>query len=196
MTTTHLLYLHGFRSSPQSAKAQRLQRHIADTRPHVVWCAPQLPPSPRQAADLLLETTRSWAGLPPESLAVVGSSLGGFYASWVAQQLRCKSVMINPSTTPWVTLEQHLGEQTAWHKPEESFFFRPEYLDELQALNVGGQPPAAAQLLIAAMGDEVLHWQDMVARYPAAQLLLDEGSDHALSNFESYLPQIDKFLGW
>jgi len=196
MTTTHLLYLHGFRSSPQSAKAQRLQRHIEDTRPHVVWCAPQLPPSPRQAAALLLETTRSWAGLPPESLAVVGSSLGGFYASWVAQQLRCKSVMINPSTTPWVTLEQHLGEQTAWHKPEESFFFRPEYLDELQALNVGGQPPAAAQLLIAAMGDEVLHWQDMVARYPAAQLLLDEGSDHALSNFESYLPQIDKFLGW
>jgi predicted esterase YcpF (UPF0227 family) len=114
----------------------------------------------------------------------------------VAQQLRCKSVMINPSTTPWVTLAQHLGEQTAWHNPEESFYFRPEYLDELQALNVNGQPPAAAQLLIAAMGDEVLHWQDMVARYPAAQLLLDEGSDHALSNFESYLPQIDKFLGW
>lgn len=196
MTTTHLLYLHGFRSSPQSAKAQRLQRHIEDNHPHVVWSAPQLPASPRQAADLLLQTTRSWAGLPPESLAVAGSSLGGFYASWVAQQLRCKSVMINPSTTPWVTLAQHLGEQTAWHNPEESFYFRPEYLDELQALNVNGQPPAAAQLLIAAMGDEVLHWQDMVARYPAAQLLLDEGSDHALSNFESYLPQIDKFLGW
>ena len=196
MTTTHLLYLHGFRSSPQSAKSQRMQRHVAGLTQHIVWAAPQLPPSPKQAADLLLQTTRNWAGLPPDNLAVIGSSLGGFYASWIAQQLRCKSVMINPSTQPWITLEQHLGEQTAWHNPEESFFFRPEYLDELKALDVTGQAPAAPQLLIAAKGDEVLDWRDMVARYPAAEQLLQEDGDHALSNFDEYLPQIDRFMGW
>ena len=89
MTTTHLLYLHGFRSSPQSAKAQRLQRHIEDTRPHVVWCAPQLPPSPPQAADLLLETTRSWAGLrtfSPDRTLVAGYDpvVEGFF--WLVGQ--------------------------------------------------------------------------------------------------------------
>ena len=54
MTTTHLLYLHGFRSSPRSTKAQRMQSHVAELHPHVVWAAPQLPPSPQEAADLLL----------------------------------------------------------------------------------------------------------------------------------------------
>ncbi|MEG0921792.1 MAG: YqiA/YcfP family alpha/beta fold hydrolase [Comamonas sp.] len=196
MTTTHLLYLHGFRSSPNSAKAKRMHRHVTESGRHIAWAAPQLPPSPKEAADLLLKTTRSWAGLPPESVAVIGSSLGGFYASWIAQQLRCKSVMINPSTKPWVSLENYLGEQTAWHTPDESFFFRPEYLDELKALDVSQQPPAAAQLLIAAKGDEVLDWHDMVARYPAAKVLLQEGGDHALSNFDEYLPEIDRFLGW
>ena len=196
MTTTHLLYLHGFRSSPNSAKSQRMQRHVADLRQHIAWAAPQLPPSPKDAANVMLDITRNWAGLPPESVAVIGSSLGGFYASWIAQQLRCKSVMINPSTTPWITLAKHLGEQTAWHNPEESFFFRPEYLDELKALDVTAQAPAAAQMLIAAKGDEVLDWRDMVARYPDAQVLLQEGGDHALGNFEEYLPEIDRFLGW
>ena len=195
MTTTHLLYLHGFRSSPRSAKAVRMHQHLTEQHPQIVWAAPQLPPSPQAAADLLLTTTRAWAGLPAANLAVMGSSLGGFYASWIAQQLGCKSVMINPSTTPWVTLEKHLGEQTAWHNPEESFYFRPEYLAELQALDVSQQAPAAAQLLIAAKGDEVLDWRDMLARYPSAQVLLQESGDHALSNFADYLPQIDDFLG-
>lgn len=194
--TTHLLYLHGFRSSPQSAKSQRMQRHVEGLRQHIVWASPQLPPSPKEAADVMLQATRNWAGLPAQSLAVIGSSLGGFYASWIARQLGCKSVMINPSTTPWITLEKHLGEQTAWHNPQESFFFRPEYLDELKALDVTGEPPAAPQLLIAAKGDEVLDWRDMVARYPAAEVLLEEGGDHALSNFDDYLPKIDRFLGW
>ena len=93
-------------------------------------------------------------------------------------------------------MEKHLCEQSAWHNPQERFFFRPEYLDELKALDVTSQPPAAPQLLIAAKGDEVLDWRDMVARYPAAQVLLQEGGDHALSNFDDYLPEIDRFLGW
>ena len=196
MKTTHLLYLHGFRSSPLSAKSQRMHRHVQDHHPDTVWAAPQLPPSPQAAAVVMREATRSWAQVPPEQIAVIGSSLGGFYASWVAQQLRCKSIMVNPSTTPWITLAQHLGEHTTWQNPEEHFFFRPEYLDELKALDVTNLPPAGPQMLIAAKGDEVLDWRDMVARYPAATVLLQEGGDHALGNFEEYLGEIDQFLGW
>ena len=196
LATTHLIYLHGFRSSPQSAKAQHLQRHIAQHHAQVEFIAPQLPPSPRDAAALMLDVTSAWASVPPDRIAVIGSSLGGFYATWLAQQLRCKSVLLNPSTTPWVTLQRHLGQLTQWDKPDETFDFRPEHLDELNALDVTHLPPAAPQLLIAAQGDEVLDWRDMVARYPQATLRLQEGGDHGLSSFADYLPEIDQFLHW
>ncbi len=194
--TTHLLYLHGFRSSPQSAKAQLLRHHVSEHYPQVLFAAPQLPLSPRQAAALLLQTTNHWADVPRHRMAVIGSSLGGFYATWLAQQLACKSVLINPSTAPWVTLRRHLGVLSPWDKPDEKFDFRPEYLDELQALDVTQLTPAAPQLLIVATGDEVLNWRDTMRRYPQATALVHEGGDHGLSNFADYLPEIEKFLHW
>ncbi|ODS93854.1 MAG: esterase [Comamonas sp. SCN 65-56] len=194
--TTHLLYLHGFRSSPQSAKAQLLQHHVSEHDPQVLFAAPQLPPSPKQAAALLLQTTHAWDDVPRDRMAVIGSSLGGFYATWLAQQLACKSVLINPSIAPWVTLQRYLGVLSPWDKPNETFDFRPEHLDELEALDVAHQPPAAPQLLIVATGDEVLDWRDTVRRYPQATTLVHEGGDHGLPNFADYLPEIEKFLHW
>ena len=82
MTPTHLLYLHGFRSSPRSFKAQRLQAWLAAHRPEVHWWCPQLPPSPRAAMALVRQGIEAW---PAASSAVLGSSLGGFYATAVAQ---------------------------------------------------------------------------------------------------------------
>ena len=96
-TTTHLLYLHGFRSSPQSAKARQMAAYVAQHHPGVTWWCPQLPPSPRAAMELVAQGTAAWPG---GSMAVVGSSLGGFYASWVAQQRACPSVMLNPAVHP------------------------------------------------------------------------------------------------
>ena len=191
MTTTHLLYLHGFRSSPQSAKARQMAAHVARHHPAVtLWC-PQLPPSPRAAMEQVAQGIAAW---PRGSMAVVGSSLGGFYASWVAQHARAPSVLLNPAVHPARDLERHIGEQTAWHDPAERFYFRPEYIDELRALDTRGLPPAAPELAIIAQGDEVLDWREMAARYPQARRLLQEGGDHALSNFADYLPAITEFL--
>ena len=81
-----------------------------------------------------------------------------------------------------------------WDKPNETFDFRPEHLDELKALDVTHLPPAAPQLLIVATGDEVLDWRDTVRRYPQATVLVHDGGDHGLSNFADYLPEIAKFL--
>ncbi|GAO21284.1 esterase [Alicycliphilus sp. B1] len=55
---------------------------------------------------------------------MIGSS-GGYYASWVARQARCASVLLNPAVRPERDLARHIGEQTAWHDPEARFFFRP-----------------------------------------------------------------------
>lgn len=196
MPTTHLLYLHGFRSSPRSAKAQQMHAYVQAQAPGLIWCCPQLPPSPREAMALVAQLTAGWPVDEPGRLAVIGSSLGGFYASWAAQRLGCKSVLINPAVNPARDLAKYIGEQSAWHDPEERFFFRPEFIAELQALDVRALLPAGPELLLAAKGDEVLDWREMVARYPHATVRLQEGGDHALSNFADYLPEIAAFLGW
>ena len=134
MTTTHLLYLHGFRSSPRSFKAQRMAAAVQARHPAVHWWCPQLPPSPRAAMDLLLEGTRDW---PRERMAVVGSSLGGFYATGVAEETGCRAVLLNPAVHPARDLGKYIGEQTAWHDPGEHFYFAPGYVDELRALERG-----------------------------------------------------------
>lgn len=189
--TTHLLYLHGFRSSPQSAKARLVATYVAQKHPDVqLWC-PQLPPSPRAAMDMLRQGIAVW---PNPNMAVIGSSLGGYYATWMAQQARCPSVLLNPAVDPARDLAHHIGDQTSWHDPAEHFYFAPEFVDELRALDVRSQPPAARQLAIIAKGDEVLDWREMVARYPQAQLTLLEGGDHALSDFPAHLETIARFL--
>lgn len=191
MTTTHLLYLHGFRSSPQSAKARQMADLVARQHPGVQWWCPQLPPSPQEAMALVSAGIADW---PRTTMAVVGSSLGGYYATWVAQHTGCPSVLLNPATHPAQSLERYIGEQSSWHDPAEHFFFAPHFIDELRALDVSAHPAPHRQLAVVAKGDEVLDWRDMVARYPQAQLRLLEGGDHALSDFDQHLPAIVEFL--
>ena len=191
MTTTHLLYLHGFRSSPQSNKSRQMADHVASAHPKVRWWCPQLPPSPRDAAALIAAGVANW---PRHTMAVVGSSLGGYYASWVAQLARCKSVMINPAVNPARDLEHCIGEQSAWHEPDEVFYFKPEYISELRQLDTRQLSAAAPEMVLIAQGDEVLDWREMSERYPHALQLVQEGGDHALSNFEEYLPRVKEFL--
>ena len=191
MTTSHLLYLHGFRSSPQSAKARQMAAHVAQHHPQVRFWCPQLPPSPQAAMALVAQGVAAWPG---SAMAVIGSSLGGFYASWVAQHKGCPSVLLNPAVHPARDLERYIGEQTVWHDPSEHFYFRPEYIDELRALDTSGRSPAAPELAIIAQGDEVLDWREMTARYPQARQLVQEGGEHALLNFAGDLPSITDFL--
>lgn len=192
MPTTHLLYLHGFRSSPQSAKARVMAARMAAGHPGVHWWCPQLPPSPRAAAELIAQGTADW---PAERMAVVGSSLGGFYATWLAARTGCRAVLVNPAVDPARDLANYIGEQTAWHDPEAHFFFRPEYIDELRALQTGALPDPQRLMAVIAKGDEVLDWREMTARYPGSVLRVVDGGDHALSDFETaHLDAVIAFL--
>lgn len=191
MSVTHLLYLHGFRSSPQSAKAQTMARLVKARYPQLTWWCPQLPASPRQAIDLLLRGVADW---PRGQMAVMGSSLGGFYAAWLSAQLACPAVLINPAVHPARDLARYIGEHPVWQDPTQSIFFEPVYVQELAQLEAATPPPAPRTLALIAQGDELLDWREMLARHRAGQVCLIEGSDHALSDFETYLPQILEFL--
>ncbi len=168
---------------------------MAHEHADVRWWCPQLPPSPKEAMQLLLSGLAQWqqdAGF--QRLAVIGSSLGGFYATAVAERFDCKAVLLNPAVDPARDLSRYIGEQTAWHNASERFFFEPHYVDELRVLRAGTLKAPENYLAIIAKGDEVLDWREMTARYPGAQICLLQGGDHALSDFETHLPLIADFL--
>lgn len=198
LPTTHLLYLHGFRSSPLSMKARLVGERVRREHPGVHWCCPQLPPSPRAAAALIRRLTDGW---PSGQMAVVGSSLGGFYARWFALQTGCRAVLLNPACCPARDLSAHIGEQTTWQNPEERFFFEPGFVDELRVLEsdiARGAPlaPATPERLFAviAQGDEVLDWREMLAFCAGGDIRLLEGGDHAISDFEAHMDAVFGFL--
>ncbi len=175
-----------------STKAQLMARCMARHFPQVVWWCPQLPPSPKAAAEQIHQGTLDW---PSETMAVVGSSLGGFYATWLAVKRHCRAVLLNPAIDPARDLAKYIGEQRAWHDPTESFYFEPEFIGQLQALNVGAVPHPKHIWALIAKGDEVLDWREMSSRYPDSHQVVLEGGDHAISDFKIYLPQVLDFLG-
>ena len=189
--TTHLLYLHGFRSSPMSMKAQKMAQWVQQGHPQVHWWCPQLPPSPQAAMDLVRQGTLHW---PKAQTVVIGSSLGGFYAQCYAAATGCRAVLLNPAVEPARDLAHHVGWQQAWHDPSESFYFQPDYVDQLTRLQITAQATRPETFAIVAKGDEVLSWEEMVSHLPQARIKLLEGSDHALSDFDEHRSDILDFL--
>ncbi len=190
---THLLYLHGFRSSPQSKKARQFGDWLRAQRPDIHWWCPQLPPSPRESLAMLSEGTADW---PLARTAVIGSSLGGFYATVLAERwgAAVRAVVLNPAVHPARDLAQHLGQTQAWHS-DERFFFRPEFIAELQAMAPAAITHPQRYFAVIAKGDEVLDWREMSARYAGCSMRLIEGSDHALSDFDDHLAAAIAFIG-
>jgi predicted esterase YcpF (UPF0227 family) len=142
--------------------------------------------------DLITSLTASW---PVATTAVIGSSLGGYYATVLAQRLGCRAVLLNPAVDPARDLAAQIGETTAWHS-DEPFHFRPEFVDELRSMTPSAITDPGRYFAVIAQGDEVLDWREMRSRYSACPMKLLEGSDHALSDFAAHWPDIVRFLGW
>jgi predicted esterase YcpF (UPF0227 family) len=184
-----ILYLHGFRSSPRSFKARVVgERMKALGRADELLC-PHLPASPKEAMALALLLVERY---PAGQLAIVGSSLGGYYATWLAERLGCRAVLLNPAVHPLKDLEQHVGVTTEYHS-DQPFEFRREYIDELGALAVNQITRPERYFLLAASGDEVLDYRDMQAHYAGARQHVIDGSDHAISEFPQYVDQVLAF---
>lgn len=186
-----ILYLHGFRSSPLSMKARLTGERMAQLGRSAQFLCPQLPASPKLAMELAFSLA---ASVPAGELAIIGSSLGGYYATWMAEKLGCRAVLLNPAVVPMLDLEQHVGVTTAYHS-DQPFEFKREYIAELRALAVPQVSDPARYFLIACTGDEVLDYRDMVAHYPGAQQKVVQGSDHAISEYADYLGEVLQFCG-
>jgi predicted esterase YcpF (UPF0227 family) len=122
----------------------------------------------------------------------VGSSLGGYYATWLAERLGCRAVLLNPAVRPYEGLRAQVGTRTEFGSGRPVQIL-PEYLDELRALETGPITQPQRYFLVAATGDEVLDYREMLERYAGCPTELVQGSDHALSDFAQHLPRILRF---
>jgi len=188
--TGRLVYLHGFRSSPQSFKARILEERLRALGAGERFACPQLPASPAEAVALV---EREIAPGPDDTL--VGSSLGGYYATWLAERSGARAVLLNPAIDPARDLAPYVGELRGYHD-DRPFRFEARYLDELRALQAGALRDPERYLLVAAKGDEVLDWREMTARYPAVRTILLEGGDHGLSDFDALAGEVLRFAGF
>ncbi|MBU6489880.1 MAG: alpha/beta fold hydrolase [Burkholderiales bacterium] len=189
-----ILYLHGFRSSPKSFKAQLLAARVAALGGANEWRCPMLPVSPLQAVALAEAQVAETAEGARGEVTVIGSSLGGYLATHLAEKHGWRAVLLNPAVLPERDLSAYLGEQPLWHGGG-SIVVEPRHLDELRALGVRSITKPERYYLIAATGDEVLDYREMLAHYPGVETKLIEGSDHAISEFASYVDDVLAFCG-
>ncbi|MBB1595514.1 YqiA/YcfP family alpha/beta fold hydrolase [Achromobacter sp. UMC46] len=189
-----ILYLHGFRSSPTSMKARMMADAMAQRGLEADWACPQLPASPREAIDLAMGIARRQleSADSPRALTVIGSSLGGFYATWLAEQLGCQAVLLNPAVEAARDLATQVGEHHMYHS-DAPFVFLPEYVDELAAIHAPRITQPDRYFLVAATGDEVLDWREMRDRYAGCRQRIVQGSDHGLSDFAQWMPEVLEF---
>jgi predicted esterase YcpF (UPF0227 family) len=183
-----LIYIHGFNSSPASFKAKVLHDRLAAAGRAHEFIAPALPHSPAAAAQML-ETLARWH---PQS-ALVGSSLGGFYATWLAERFGLRAVLVNPAVRPYELLAGHVGRQKNFHNGEE-YDFTLEHVAELRALEVDTIDPQR-YLLMVETDDEVLDYRQAVEKYRGARQLVIAGGDHGFSDFADYVEPALEFCG-
>lgn len=189
-----ILYLHGFRSSPNSYKARRLQQAVQNTPLAHRWVSPQLPASPAQAINLCNNLiTEAQTADPKKDVVIVGSSLGGYYAHVLAEQWGCKAVLLNPAVQAPRDLATQVGRHKHYHS-DEPFVFLPEYVAELQAMQPSVVTEQQRYFLLATSGDEVLDHKEMLSTFKNSHGLLVFGSDHGITDFDLYLAPVLHFI--
>lgn len=184
-----IVYLHGFNSSPASGKAKQLGEHMARIGRLADNYCPALPNSPREAVAQVegeLEQRR------PGSVTLIGSSLGGFYATYLAEKHGWKAVLVNPAVHAHTLLRAALGPQTNWHTGEQ-WELTEAHLAELAALDVERITRPERYLLLVQTGDEVLDYRDAVAYYAGATQIIEDGGDHGFAGFERHYQTILDF---
>jgi predicted esterase YcpF (UPF0227 family) len=185
-----IVYLHGFNSSPQSVKARQLGSYLDERGMAEHYLCPALPPSGR-AAIALIEA--ELAKRPGRRFVFVGSSLGGFYSTWLAEKYDTRAVLLNPGIKPWLDLHSYVGMQQNIYTAKRYELTRA-HLEEWEQLWVPAITPSRYFLLVET-GDEVLDYRVAVARYAGGRQEVIQGGDHSLQSFVKHIPTILDFAG-
>lgn len=182
-----ILYLHGFCSSPESWKARVLGSALRERGLGDRFLCPALSPVPNEAIAQAEAIIESWDG----ELTLVGSSLGGFYSTYLAEKHGLRAVLVNPAVVAPLSLNAYIGTQKNLHTGD-TFEFKAAHVDQLRTLECAAITPAR-YLLLVETGDEVLDYRDAVRRYAGSRQEVFEGGDHSFTRFPDLLPQLFEF---
>lgn len=189
MLPDHLIYLHGFNSSPRSAKAALIAQYIAAHTLPIRFHTPSVPNQPRHVAAMLEHTLSELNG----SVALVGSSLGGFYAAYASERFGMRAVLVNPSAHPYARMQMYRGSNENPYSGER-YELDDSDLAALQRMDVPRFTEASRCLLLVQTGDEVLDYREALAKWPQCPRQVEAGGDHQFQHFERWIPAVLDFL--
>ncbi len=191
----NILYIHGFNSSPQSLKAEQTKAFLATNYPEIVFHCPQLLTSPQATIEQLEHIIQQVGG--KGDWLFMGSSLGGYFASYLAEKYQTLAVLINPAIKPFELLEEYIGQQ---ENPYTGIVYQvtKAHMAELKAIEPRKPKFDNKQknnyLVMVQTGDEVLDYQQAVEKYQHSHLKVEQGGDHSFIDFDKRLPMIADFL--
>lgn len=190
----NVLFIHGFNSSPLSKKAQLTKAYLEQHLPDVNFYCPQLKNSPKQAIKQLEQylTQTNSADNANVSWTLIGSSLGGYFATYLSEHFGIKAVLINPAIKPYELLAGYEGEQVNPYT-QEKYYVERNYLNDLMQLEKNSIIKSRYMTMVQT-GDEVLNYQQAVDKFKDSHLIVQNGGDHSFVNYENMLPQIVEFL--
>ena len=186
-----IIYLHGFLSSPASIKAQAVKAYLQTQEPAICFHCPHLTPYPRECQSEL-ETLMEF--LQPEPLWLIGSSLGGFWATWLAEQHNLPAVLINPAVQPWNFMPAYLGVDLKGYHTDDSYRLEPSHVDEIRAVDCPQITRPDNYWLLVQTGDETLDYREAVERYQGCRQTVETGGGHAFENIEQHFPAMMQFF--
>jgi len=184
-----IVYIHGFNSSPASHKSKQLRERLAALGREHEFACPALPHWPRDAMALL---EREISLVSADQVTLVGSSLGGFYATWLTEKFDVRAVLVNPAITPQDGLRAYLGPQKNLYTGEE-YVLTEEHLTQLAGLHVPKPAKLDRYLLLHTTGDELLDWRVAVDRFHGCRQVVVQGSDHGFREFGDYIDIVLEF---
>ncbi|GAA3569346.1 YqiA/YcfP family alpha/beta fold hydrolase [Marinobacter xestospongiae] len=186
-----ILYLHGFNSSPRSQKASELRDWLPQLHPGIELIVPELGFDPDQAYSRAADLIQARAGQP---LGLIGSSLGGFYATALSQRFDVPAALINPAVRPYDLLWDYLGAQ---YNPytDEHYTLTEAHMAALKVLEPESLSAPENLLLLLQTGDETLDYRDALAYYRGVPSWIQPGGDHRFQRLERVVPAMLAFLG-
>jgi len=186
----NLLYLHGFNSSPQSEKAQQTQQYLLQNHPEVNFICPQIVSTPKGAIAQLTEIIDSQL---EKRWFFMGSSLGGYFATYLAEKYRQPAALINPAVKPYELLDGYIGEQINPYT-KECYQVSDEFIDDLKLLEQNQLGEKNNYFVMLQTGDEVLDYQQAEEKYKNKQVIVQHGGDHSFIDYDKMLPRIAEFF--
>jgi len=185
-----LIYIHGFHSSPQSKKATETIAYLHDNRPDINLLVPELPDYPMHAVTMLEQIISRCEG----RVGLIGSSLGGFFATYLAEKFDIKAVLVNPSVEPHISISEYMGKNINPYT-QHVYYLTHDHIEHFSRLQVNTFKHPENLWLMVQRGDEVLDYRKAVAKYDQSTQLIEPGGDHGFKHFDAKLPEIIRFLG-